>query len=159
MEYFAGLDVSMEATHVCVVDRDGAVIHQAKAASTPADIAQELAKAPACRRVVFETGRMAPVLFHGLAEHSVPVVCVESRQAYQGRGDTRRQRLHRRLLQARPAPLRPRRPQPSAVRKAGRIARQTLSTQTALRRFVWIRPHRERGDAAVRSQHDHTSFA
>lgn len=83
MEYFAGLDVSMEATHVCVVDRDGTVIHQAKVPSTPADIAQELAKAPACRRVVFETGRMAPALFHGLAEHSVPVVCVESRQAYQ----------------------------------------------------------------------------
>lgn len=65
MEYFAGLDVSMEETHVCVVDRDGVVTHQAKVASTPTDIAQELAKAPACRRVVFETGRMAPMLFHG----------------------------------------------------------------------------------------------
>ncbi|CAX22497.1 transposase of ISMdi14, IS110 family [Methylorubrum extorquens DM4] len=83
MEYFAGLDVSMEETHVCVVDRDGVVAHQAKVASTPADIAQELAKAPACRRVVFETGRMAPMLFHGLADHGVPVVCAESRQAYQ----------------------------------------------------------------------------
>lgn len=83
MEYFAGLDVSTEETHVCVVDRDGVVIHQAKVASTPADIAQELAKAPACRRVVFETGRMAPMLFHSLVEHDVPVVCVESRQAYQ----------------------------------------------------------------------------
>ena len=72
MEYFAGLDVSMEETHVCVVDRDGVVTHQAKVASTPADIAQELAKAPACRRVVFETGRMAPMLFHGLADHGVP---------------------------------------------------------------------------------------
>jgi hypothetical protein len=36
-----------------------------------------------CRRVVFETGRMAPILFHCLADHGVPVVCVESRQAYQ----------------------------------------------------------------------------
>ncbi|GJE03565.1 IS110 family transposase [Methylobacterium isbiliense] len=83
MEYFAGLDVSMEETHVCVVDRDGAVIHQGKAASTPADIEQELAKAPACRRIVFETGRMAPMLFHGLAAYGLPVVCVESRQASQ----------------------------------------------------------------------------
>ena len=24
MEYFAGLDVSMEETHICVVDREGA---------------------------------------------------------------------------------------------------------------------------------------
>ena len=83
MEYFAGLDVSMEETHVCVLDRDGVVTHQAKVASTPADIAQELKKAAACRQVVFETGRMASMLFHGLADHGVPVVCVESRQAYQ----------------------------------------------------------------------------
>lgn len=83
MEYFAGLDVSMEETHVCVMDRDGAVVHQAKVSSTPVDIEAELAKAPACRRVVFETGRMAPMLYHGLAERGLPIVCVESRQAYQ----------------------------------------------------------------------------
>ena len=35
MDYFAGLDVSMEETHVCVVDRDGAVIHEVKVPSTP----------------------------------------------------------------------------------------------------------------------------
>jgi hypothetical protein len=62
MDYFAGLDVSMEETHVCVVDREGAVIHEVKVPSTPADIKTALAEAPACRRVVFETGRMAPML-------------------------------------------------------------------------------------------------
>ena len=46
-------------------------------------IADELAKAPSCRRIVFETGRMAPILFHGLSQLGLPVVCVESRQAYQ----------------------------------------------------------------------------
>jgi transposase len=51
--------------------------------STPADIAAELAQAPACRRIVFETGRMAPMLYHGLSQLGLPVVCVESRQAYQ----------------------------------------------------------------------------
>ena len=83
MEYFAGLDISMEETHVCVVNRDGSVIHQGRVPSTPGDIAEELTKAPECRRVVFETGRMAPMLFHGLMERGLPVVCVESRQAYQ----------------------------------------------------------------------------
>ena len=29
-----------------------------------------------------ETGHMAPILFHGLSQLSLPVVCVESRQAY-----------------------------------------------------------------------------
>ena len=47
MEYFAGLDVSMEETHVCVLDREGIVIHEAKAASTSEAIADELARAPA----------------------------------------------------------------------------------------------------------------
>jgi len=83
MEYFAGLDVSMAETHVCVVTRNGTVIHQAKVPSTPADIAAELTQVPTCRRVLFETGRMAPMLYHGLSQLGLPVVCVESRQAYQ----------------------------------------------------------------------------
>ena len=83
MEYFAGLDISMEETHVCVVDREGTVVHEAKTASTPEAIAASLAEAPACRRIVFETGRMAPMLYHGLNQRGLPVVCIESRQAYQ----------------------------------------------------------------------------
>src|SRR5208282_661924 len=83
MDYFAGLDISMDETHVCVVDRDGAVVYEGKSASMAEAIADELAKAPSCRRIVFETGRMAPILFHGLSQLGLPVVCVESRQAYQ----------------------------------------------------------------------------
>jgi hypothetical protein len=83
MDYFAGLDISMDETHVCVLDREGVVIHESKTASTAQAIAGELAKAPSCRRIVFETGRMAPILFHGLNQLGLPVVCVESRQAYQ----------------------------------------------------------------------------
>jgi transposase len=82
MEYFAGLDVSMAETHVCVVTRNGTVIHDAKVPSTPADIAAELAQVPPCRRIVFETGRMAPMLYHGLNKLGLPVICIESRQAY-----------------------------------------------------------------------------
>ena len=35
MEYFAGLDVSIEETHICIVDRDGVVIHEGKAKCAP----------------------------------------------------------------------------------------------------------------------------
>jgi transposase len=73
----------MAEMHVCVVIRNGAVIHKAKVPSTPADIAAKLAQVPACRRVLFETGRIAPMLYHGLSQLGLPVVCVESRQAYQ----------------------------------------------------------------------------
>ncbi len=83
MEYFAGLDVSMAETQVCVMDRDGVVVHEVKVRSTPADIAVALAQAPACVRIVFETGRMAPMLYHGLSQLGLPIVCIESRQAYQ----------------------------------------------------------------------------
>jgi hypothetical protein len=58
-------------------------VRESKTISTAEAIADELAKAPSCRRIVFETGRMAPILFHGLNQLGLPVVCLESRQAYQ----------------------------------------------------------------------------
>jgi hypothetical protein len=61
----------------------GVVVRESKAASTAEAIVGELAKAPSCRWIVFETGRMAPILFHGLDQLGLPVVRVESRQAYQ----------------------------------------------------------------------------
>jgi hypothetical protein len=75
--------LSMDETHVCVLDREGVVVRESKAASTAEAIAGELAKAPSCRRIVFDTGRMAPILFHRLNQLGLPVVCVENRQAYQ----------------------------------------------------------------------------
>ena len=83
MEHFAGLDVSMEETHVCVIDREGKVILEVRTPTVPKAIAAALAKGPAVERVLFETGRMAPTLFHGLTALGLPVVCAESRQAYQ----------------------------------------------------------------------------
>jgi hypothetical protein len=35
MECFAGLDISMKETHICVVDRDGGVMLETKVASLP----------------------------------------------------------------------------------------------------------------------------
>src|SRR5438270_443468 len=77
------LVVAVPLPQVCVMGRSGAVIHKAKVPSTPADIAAELAQLPTCRRIVFETGRMAPMLYHGLRQLGLTVICIESRQAYQ----------------------------------------------------------------------------
>ena len=33
MDYFAGLDISMDETHVCVLDREGVVVRESKTAS------------------------------------------------------------------------------------------------------------------------------
>src|ERR1700751_1946544 len=83
MDYFAGLDISMDETHVCVVHRESEVVYESKTASRAQAIADELAKAPSCHRIVFETGRLAPILFHGCSQLGLPVVCIESPQAYQ----------------------------------------------------------------------------
>ena len=48
MDYFAGLDISMDETHVCVLDREGVVVCEGKSASTAEAIAEELSKAPSC---------------------------------------------------------------------------------------------------------------
>ena len=79
MDHFAGLDISMDETHICVVDREGVVVYESKTASTAEAIADKLSDAPSCHRIVFETGRMAPILFHGLSQLGLPAVCVESR--------------------------------------------------------------------------------
>jgi transposase len=65
MDYFAGLDISMDETHVCVLDREGVVVRESQTESTAQAIAGELSKSPGCRRIVFETGRMAQSCFTG----------------------------------------------------------------------------------------------
>ena len=46
MDYFAGLDISMDETHVWVLDREGEVVRESKTVSTTQAIAAELVKAP-----------------------------------------------------------------------------------------------------------------
>jgi hypothetical protein len=49
----------MDETHVWVLDQEGKVVHESKTASTAQAIADELAKAPSCRRIVLDDRRMA----------------------------------------------------------------------------------------------------
>jgi hypothetical protein len=60
MNHYAGLDVSMPETHICMVERDGAVVLEAKASSTPEAIAAVLETAPACAKIVLETAAWRP---------------------------------------------------------------------------------------------------
>ncbi|MGZ9102801.1 MAG: IS110 family transposase, partial [Rhodoplanes sp.] len=60
----------MEETHI-YVNRDGVVMHEAKALSTPADIEAALVGAPSCRCVVLKNVRMAPMLYHDLRERGM----------------------------------------------------------------------------------------
>ena len=77
MEYFAGLDVSMEETHVCVVDRDGKIILEARTPTAPKTIAAALAKGPSVDRVLFETGPDSAWLAGGLRREPTGLPGVE----------------------------------------------------------------------------------
>lgn len=83
MKYYAGLDLSMDTTHVCVVDEEGDKVIAAAVTSTPAAIAEALARGGAVERAVIETGRMSGAICLGLKRLGVAVICVDARQAHQ----------------------------------------------------------------------------
>ncbi len=68
---------------MCVVDQNGKVIFEGKAASDPGVLARVIGKqAPAAERIGFETGAMASWLWHELKRVGLPVVCVDARHAH-----------------------------------------------------------------------------
>ena len=80
MEHFAGLDVSMEETAVCVVDTEGTVLMRCSVLTDPEAIATVLAPfARTLRRVGHEAGSLSPWLHPGLKALGVPAVCLETR--------------------------------------------------------------------------------
>ena len=84
MRCFAGLDVSLHSTAVCVVDRHGALVLEGTCASDPEAIATFLkATGRGFSRVGMESSSMAEWLYRGLAKAKLPIVCIEARQASQ----------------------------------------------------------------------------
>lgn len=79
---YAGLDVSLELTSVCVVDEEGRMVREAKVASEPDVIARELRSAPGDYvRVGLEAGPLSQWLCFGLKDAGLPMVCIEARHA------------------------------------------------------------------------------
>ncbi len=81
MKYYAGLDVSLEETAVCVIDAEGAVVAEAKVASEPEAIAAYLSQwSGALVKVAQEAGGLSPWLHAGLVGCGLPAVCLETRR-------------------------------------------------------------------------------
>ena len=80
MDHFAGLDVSVKETSVCIVDDTGKIVREVKVASEPEALLVVL-KNPAChfKRIGLEAGPLSQWLFSALAEAELPVICVETR--------------------------------------------------------------------------------
>ena len=80
MEHFAGLDVSVKETSVCIVDDTGKIVREVKVASEPEALLAVLNN-PAYhfKRVGLEAGPLSQWLYSALAEAELPVICVETR--------------------------------------------------------------------------------
>ena len=80
MDHFAGLDVSVKETSVCIVDDTGRMVREVKVASEPEALLPVLTN-PLYRfkRIGLEAGPLSQWLFSALAEAGLPVICVETR--------------------------------------------------------------------------------
>src|SRR5439155_14139194 len=80
MDHFAGLDVSVKETSICIVDDTGRIVRELKVASEPESLLEVLGD-PIYRfkRIGLEAGPLSQWLFSALAEAGLPVICVETR--------------------------------------------------------------------------------
>jgi transposase len=80
MAYFAGLDVSVKETSVCIVDDAGKIVREARVASEPEALLQVLTNTiDRFKRIGLEAGPLSQWLYSVLAEAGLPVICVETR--------------------------------------------------------------------------------
>src|SRR6202163_911314 len=80
MDHFAGVDVSVKETSVCIIDDTGRIVKEVKVASEPEALLKVLGN-PIYRfkRMGLEAGPLSQWLFSGLGEVGLPAICVETR--------------------------------------------------------------------------------
>ena len=82
MGYFAGLDVSLEETTICIVDDAGTIVREVRVPSEPeAHVAFFEACGMKMERVGLEACSLTAWLHGGLTEAGIPAICIEARQA------------------------------------------------------------------------------
>src|SRR5947199_4803876 len=82
MGYFAGLDVSLEETAICIVDDAGRIVREARVSSEPeALVAFFRASGMRMERVGLEACSLTAWLQQGLSAAGIPAICIEARQA------------------------------------------------------------------------------
>ena len=80
MEHYAGIDVSLERSGVCVVDATGRIIREAKVASEPEALVDFFRRLGlSLTRVGLEAGPLSQWLHAGLAEAGLEAVLLETR--------------------------------------------------------------------------------
>jgi transposase len=80
MEHYAGIDVSLEQSSVCVVDATGKIIREAKVASDPDALIEWFGSlGMRLSRIGLEAGPLSQWLFKGMEEAGLPVELLETR--------------------------------------------------------------------------------
>src|SRR5438045_7117126 len=80
MDHFAGLDVSVKETRVCIVDDTGRIVREVRVANEPEALLQVRGNPiDRFKRIGLEAGPLSQWLFSALAEAGLPVICVETR--------------------------------------------------------------------------------
>lgn len=82
MKYFAGLDVSLEETAICVVGESGQIVKETRAASAPEALSKALCKIGLpLERIGLEACSLTAWLHDGLRAEGLPAICIETRAA------------------------------------------------------------------------------
>jgi transposase len=82
MKYYAGLDVSLEESAVCVMDEQGTVVEEARVESEPEALAaffRRLGLVP--ERIGLEACSLSAFLHEALRAAGMPALCIETRHA------------------------------------------------------------------------------
>jgi transposase len=81
MKYYAGLDVAMKETFICIVSEEGARVFESKATTDPRPIYEELSKSGfELEKVGLETGSLSTYLTTGLQELGMNAICIDARK-------------------------------------------------------------------------------
>src|SRR5215218_3736921 len=82
MNYYAGLDVSLEETAICVVDGSGLIVKEVRAASEPQALIAALEDVGLpMERIGLEACSLTAWLHDGLRGAGLAAICIETRQA------------------------------------------------------------------------------
>jgi len=85
MDYFAGLDVSLETANICIVDADGDILSEKKVEAEPAAIIAGLKQfGQAFKRIGLEAGPTSSWLYSELHRSGYPAICLECRHVKAG---------------------------------------------------------------------------
>ena len=82
MRYYAGLDVSLEETSICIVDENGEIVKELRSASEPEALVISLRTVDRrLERIGLEACPLSAWLHDGLRDAGWPAICIETRKA------------------------------------------------------------------------------